>query len=681
LNKNIINNLKQSYEEAAVIEAKYKGEGTAEYYKSQHIMVPPPQIMGKAGTKKLVPKIQNTDQGANITGMSSTNRILLNKGPKPNQLPSLSDYGREKMNQLNQSQMENMRLLQGPPAMTMAGFEGGYSLGQKNLELARSKYLIDKLTGKLGNEIRASKTGKLPPLDAVRDGLQSRGSQLSTKSSKKLGVEDDEEEAKKDPSQQKWSDLDKYIELLLDSKSEEETVFVYLLPNPNGDPYDLLVCSYSDTREGNQPKEKYYTLSGKGLTLYENDMPVEFLSLGTWLIERDSYNQIKELDFFKKFKKWKFMRMWKKTIKHQNRMKAQNSLEEKLFMLQDHFSVHLQTHRKLMIEMEKQRFVDLCTTGETKKIEEFVEAQQRKIKGIQDEINRFSDKARQNISECIHNVLDELRTRIISEIALTEERKKNNPIQSSGSMSMKKKTSNNVFEKLGFPEGMTYGHRSSLRKECSRFLRFAYLVDFLSLDALANIYTGSVRAMIERVKDLDDNVNMEEVMNADYDDSNQAAGGVRGQEPLFFVSVELSDEVEVPEKEIKQVQIDYYSQKESKIEDFDLIAHLELEPEKVEGEEEEDEEEEEDKVIVPIYKKIIPNIEKYWLNMQPNSEEYIQVLINTFASGLENIKTFERWSKHNELQPYADALEEWDDIVGDSWDEPDSLKLDPKTWI
>lgn len=44
--------------------------------------------------------------------------------------------------------------------------------------------------------------------------------------------------------QQKWSDLDKYIELLLDSKSEEETVFVYLNPNPNQDPYDLLVTSY-----------------------------------------------------------------------------------------------------------------------------------------------------------------------------------------------------------------------------------------------------------------------------------------------------------------------------------------------------------------------------------------------------------------------------------------------------
>ena len=42
--KNIYSNLQGSYKEAAAQEAKYKGEGTADYYKSQHIMVPPPQI-------------------------------------------------------------------------------------------------------------------------------------------------------------------------------------------------------------------------------------------------------------------------------------------------------------------------------------------------------------------------------------------------------------------------------------------------------------------------------------------------------------------------------------------------------------------------------------------------------------------------------------------------------------
>ena len=67
---------------------------------------------------------------------------------------------------------------------------------------------------------------------------------------------------------------------------------------------------------------------------------------------------------------------------------------------------------------------------------------------------------------------------------------------------MKKKESNNVFDKLGFPSGMTYGHRSQLRKECLRFLRFAYLADFLSYDALAKIYVGSVKKMIDRLDDL-----------------------------------------------------------------------------------------------------------------------------------------------------------------------------------
>jgi hypothetical protein len=56
-------------------------------------MVPPP-----VGSKRLMPRMQVTEDGPQITGMSSTNRILLNKGPKPNQLPSLSDYGRERMN-------------------------------------------------------------------------------------------------------------------------------------------------------------------------------------------------------------------------------------------------------------------------------------------------------------------------------------------------------------------------------------------------------------------------------------------------------------------------------------------------------------------------------------------------------------------------------------------------------
>jgi dynein heavy chain len=156
-----------------------------------------------------------------------------------------------------------------------------------------------------------------------------------------------------------------------------------------------------------------------------------------------------------------------------------------------------------MLDMQALRFVDPCRNQDTKDIETFSEDQKVKRKHVSEDIIRCSEKSRDNIFLCITNVMHELRQRISSEISLDNERKKNNPIQSSNTMVMKRKASNNVFEKLDFPDGMTYGHRSSLRKECSRFLRFAYLIDFLSLESLSNIYIHSVGEMIDRLRELD----------------------------------------------------------------------------------------------------------------------------------------------------------------------------------
>ena len=56
------------------------------------------------------------------------------------------------------------------------------------------------------------------------------------------GIEEKEKSKTKDVKN--FSDLDKYIELLLDSKAEEESVFLYLnCANPS-DPYDLSDVGY-----------------------------------------------------------------------------------------------------------------------------------------------------------------------------------------------------------------------------------------------------------------------------------------------------------------------------------------------------------------------------------------------------------------------------------------------------
>lgn len=385
--------------------------------------------------------------------------------------------------------------------------------------------------------------------------------------------------------------------------------------------------------------------------MYENDTPVEFISLGQWLIERDSYNHIKELSFFKQFKKWKFMRMWKKTIKQTNRSKAQNSLDEKLFVLQDFFGPHLFKHRRLMIEMQSSlKFVDVCQTGDVKTIAQFAEAQVNKRNKVEEEIKVCSNKSRANIQTCMSSVLESLRGRIISEITLDEQRSKHNPIQSSNTVGMKRKEPNNAFEKLSFPSGMTYGHRSSLRKECSRFLRFAYLVDFISLEALANIYKNSVEDMINRLYYLDAHATekLPDIMKMEFDDASGNGQAQRGYEPLFHLNVILNDSKVIPIEEIGQQPIDDFilpNRGTSTEDEFDLLAHLELEPVKNEDDEEEEEEEEAGDVeIQQLYKKTLPNIHNFWIRLEPERSEFKNQIKSDFTKGLEKIQCFTRWS-------------------------------------
>lgn len=180
-------------------------------------------------------------------------------------------------------------------------------------------------------------------------------------------------------------------------------------------------------------------------------------------------------------------------------------------------------------------------------------------------------------------------------------------------------------------------------------------------------------------------------MTMDFDEAmRQPAPPQRGREPLFNVSVTLNDTKPLPEKEIKRVVCEDFilpPRGNSKEDDFDLLCHLELEPEKSAEEAAEEAEAEvaaapdTGKTVEVKYKSIVPHISDHWLQMTPNSKDYINAVVLCFQEGLDSITNFKRWSKHVDLQPYAAALEEWDDIVGDVWEEHDEENLNPFSWI
>ena len=83
------------------------------------------------------------------------------------------------------------------------------------------------------------------------------------------------------------------------------------------------------------------------------------------------------------------------------------------------------------------------------------------------------------------------------------------------------------------------------------------------------------------------------------------------------------------------------------------------------------------------YRKTVPNIQDFWIKLVPNDDQFISVILKTFSEGLQQIKCFERWSKHTDLLLYSEALETWDDKVGEDFGESslESTSLDPVSWI
>jgi len=67
---------------------------------------------------------------------------------------------------------------------------------------------------------------------------------------------------------------------------------------------------------------------------------------------------------------------------------------------------------------------------------------------------------------------------------------------------VKFEVNNMALKALGFKSNLKYRPKARLRKLCSRFLRVSYLVDFLSIEALSDIYILSIRDLTDTLKTL-----------------------------------------------------------------------------------------------------------------------------------------------------------------------------------
>ena len=444
-----------------------------------------------------------------------------------------------------------------------------------------------------------------------------------------------ETEDNKKIEEDKWTDSNSFIKALLLNKPEAISTFLYF--NVKGDdPYDLEITTYAKRR-----KVKHFTISRKGVTKHENEVATEMVTLKEWLIEKEMYKELKTYSFFKNFHKWKVLNSWRTNVWTARRQYLNRELEDKMFMVDPIYREYLLKYRRHVWAISKLRLMDVSNSISARTLEDFSVRQLQKRKQAEAKIKECSRISREIIMKLINQALDRLKKRIMKEIMESNIKPptKNTEIPD---------TRSTALRAINFPENMTYGHRSILRRECSRFLRLAYLLDFMIMQSLGDIYINSVKELLDTLSYLND-ASVE---------SNEIIRRMAKIDPIIIVDIKLDMNKHIPPEAIKQVLIEQFHEKISKAKDFDIGCHVEMmKGERVES----------SKFVKKYFKYEVEDIGKYWIETIPCKKTFYDTVLEHLNEGMEVLNTFECWSRHEMLKQYADVLEDWDDIIGDGW--------------
>ena len=80
---------------------------------------------------------------------------------------------------------------------------------------------------------------------------------------------------------------------------------------------------------------------------------------------------------------------------------------------------------------------------------------------------------------------------------------------------------------------------------------------------------------------------------------------------------------------------------------------------------------------------MVEGLNEHWLIVEPSKNDFAALIREALLDeGLQCLRKFERYSRHEDLLPYVRVLESWDDKVCEGeWEPPDDLHLRCDEWL
>eukprot|EP01039_Chlorochromonas_danica_P005727 gene5727-6311_t len=226
-----------------------------------------------------------------------------------------------------------------------------------------------------------------------------------------------------------------------------------------GSVYDLELISLDQV-----DKNAYFTLSKEGVTQFRHKVST-FTGLAQWEREYRLFHKIANINFFRKYKRWKAFTVWRKNLRQGKMTLASESVEANLFLFSPPLRKALLAVRNMtyplvslgMLSLPKNQIFDL---------EDFVRAQALVHDELRVKLRVLSGSVLTTVRSACDEVVDQFLK--INNIAANHK--------------------------------MTFMERAALRAECKKLTRFLRMMDIVMADFLKTMVHDAIFKMVEAVE-------------------------------------------------------------------------------------------------------------------------------------------------------------------------------------
>ena len=278
--------------------------------------------------------------------------------------------------------------------------------------------------------------------------------------------------------------------------------------NRKGDAYDYEFVKF------NEKNEEYMTISSRGITHFTPG-GAYFLSLDEWEREYKLYQKLKEISFFKQYKKWKNFSLWK-NLRRRNMMDERSQfLEAELFILDEKLRDPLLDLRAKSWEILRFDLFDI-SFDKVRTIEEFNIEQDRKRTEGAKELQELEIEIKRDVANSCRNSLEAFR-RENKTTANNDDANKGPEDDADpflvGDMSNKQ---------------MPYTQEAIIRTHYKRLAKFVRLCDYQIIDAKVTLSYQS-------------NLKIKSAINYDYYSKDKKPLLRRQNQPLFVIKANFQE--------------------------------------------------------------------------------------------------------------------------------------------